>query len=116
MCLLKHAPLLGVRTRGHRGVAQREHVHDLAGVGVQHAHAPAVRLVVGSAEQWRVLDGERVGHLLDAHAGRPSHARRSATVLARTGTEADTGSTLAFLLGPEAARALPGVQRVETLA
>lgn len=69
-----------------------------------------------NAEQSHALDGERVGHLLDARAGKPSHARRSATVTARSATSADTGSTLAFLLGASGTASLPDVTAVEWLA
>lgn len=69
-----------------------------------------------NAEQSHELDGERVGHLLDARAGKPSHARRSATVTARSATSADTGSTLAFLLGAAGTVCLPDVTAVEWLA
>ena len=54
----------------------------------------------GNHEQWRELDGQRVGHLMDAHLGRPALAHVSATCHARTGIAADEGSTLAYLLGP----------------
>ena len=69
-----------------------------------------------NAEQSVTLDGERVGHLLDARAGLPAHARRSATVTARNATEADAGSTLAFLLGRQGTACLPDVTGVEWLA
>lgn len=69
-----------------------------------------------NAEQAVVLDGERVGHLLDARAGVPAHARRSATVVARSGIDSDTGSTLAFLLGREGTACLSDVTSVEWLA
>lgn len=54
----------------------------------------------GNYEQWTTLDGVRVGHLLDAKLGRPANPRLSASVLARTGTDSDEGSSLAFLTGP----------------
>lgn len=69
-----------------------------------------------NAEQSQVLDGTRVGHLLDARGGCPAHAYRSASVVARSGTSADTGSTLAFLLGHAGVASLPEVTQVELLA
>ncbi len=54
----------------------------------------------GNSEQWRELDGIRVGHLMDAHRGRPARSHVSATCHARTGVASDEGSTLAYLLGP----------------
>ena len=59
----------------------------------------------GNAEQHHRQGATMVGHLLDARAGRPAAGPLSATVLARTGTDADGVSTVAFLLG---ARALDG--------
>lgn len=55
----------------------------------------------GNAEQSRVLDGARVGHLFDARRGRPANGHLSASVQAKTGVESDYLSTVAFLLGPD---------------
>lgn len=95
-------------------------------IGVLHPETGEVMRVItlrdqavatsSNAEQSVTLDGERVGHLLDARAGLPAHARRSATVTARNATEADAGSTLAFLLGREGTACLPDVTAVEWLA
>lgn len=101
---------------------------DSAGwrVGVLHPETNEVMRVLelrdaavatsSNAEQWHWLDGERVGHLLDARHGVPAHTRRSATVRAANGTASDVGSTVAFLLGRDAALALPGVHDAELLA
>ncbi|MFN8587019.1 MAG: FAD:protein FMN transferase [Candidatus Eisenbacteria bacterium] len=56
----------------------------------------------GNYEQATTLDGVRVGHLFDAQLGRPSNAHVSASVVARDGTDSDTGSKFAFLAGPRA--------------
>ena len=56
----------------------------------------------GNYEQSTTLDGVRVGHLFDAQLGRPSNAHVSASVVARDGTDSDTGSKFAFLAGPRA--------------
>ena len=63
----------------------------------------------GNYEQWSTLDGRRVGHLLDARLGRPAAAHVSASVVARTGTASDEGSTRAFLLGAAGLDGLEGV-------
>jgi thiamine biosynthesis lipoprotein len=62
-----------------------------------------------NSEQWTTLDGRRVGHLLDARLGRPASERRAATVVARSATAADEGSTRAFLLGRPGLEGLEGV-------
>jgi thiamine biosynthesis lipoprotein len=63
----------------------------------------------GDAEQHHLQGGVRVGHLLDARRGRPADGPLSATVLARSGTDADGISTVAFLLGEDRLRAWPEV-------
>jgi FAD:protein FMN transferase len=88
-------------------------------VGVLHPATGAVDRVftlrdaavatAGNTENFVTLDGTRVGHLFDAHRGRPSNPHLSASVVARTGTDSDTGSNLAFLLGKGALASLPGV-------
>ncbi len=62
----------------------------------------------GNYEQSRMLGHVRVGHLFDARRGRPSQGHLSATVVARTGTESDVNSTIAFLLGPDRFHGFPG--------
>jgi thiamine biosynthesis lipoprotein len=88
-------------------------------VGVLHPVTGAVDRVftlrdaavatAGNTENFVTLDGARVGHLFDARRGRPSNPHLSASVVARTGTDSDTGSNLAFLLGRDALACLPGV-------
>lgn len=88
-------------------------------VGVLHPGTGAVDRVftlrdtavatAGNTENFVTLDGARVGHLFDASRGRPSNPHLSVSVLARTGTDSDTGSNLAFLLGRGALSCLPGV-------
>jgi thiamine biosynthesis lipoprotein len=63
----------------------------------------------GNYEQSRMLGHVRVGHLFDAHRGRPASGHISASVVARSGTESDVLSTTAFLLGPDRFRSHPGV-------
>lgn len=69
----------------------------------------------GNAEQHHRLGGVTVGHLMDARLGRPSDGPLSVTVLAGTATDADAGSTSAFLLGPEAVRAWPEALAVHAI-
>ena len=86
-------------------------------VGVIHPVTGAVERVFmlrdravatsGNAEQHHAQGGTLVGHLLDARRGRPGVGPLSATVLARTGTDADGISTVAFLLGAERLRGWP---------
>lgn len=88
-------------------------------VGVLHPVTGAVDRVftlrdaavatAGNTENFVTLDGTRVGHLFDASRGRPSNPHLSASVVAATGTDSDTGSNLAFLLGKGALACLPGV-------
>ena len=86
-------------------------------VGVVHPATGAVEHVFtlrdqavatsGNAEQHHRQGGVMVGHLMDARHGRPASGPLSATVLARTGTDADGVSTVAFLLGAESLRGWP---------
>jgi len=69
----------------------------------------------GNAEQHHRLDRTSVGHLLDARRGRPADGPLSATVLARTATDADGLSTAAFLLGAGAVRDWPGTLAVHLI-
>jgi thiamine biosynthesis lipoprotein len=66
----------------------------------------------GNSEQTRLLGGVRVGHLLDARRGAPADGPLSVSVVARTGTESDTMSTVAFLLGPDRFRGFPEARAV----
>lgn len=65
----------------------------------------------GNAEQFRVLDGRRVGHLIDALRGRPADGPLSVSVEAENGTDSDRLSTTAFLLGPGRFTGFPGALR-----
>jgi thiamine biosynthesis lipoprotein len=58
----------------------------------------------GDYEQSRTLGGVRVGHLMDPRRAGPADGPLSASVVARTGTDSDTFSTVAFLLGPDRLR------------
>ena len=70
----------------------------------------------GNSERGLVVDGRRVGHLLDPRTGRPAPDFGSLTVWAPTGLEADCLSTGLYVLGPRKALAWaaahPGVEVV----
>ncbi len=57
----------------------------------------------GNSERGRVVDGERVGHLLDPRSGAPARDFGSVTVVAKSAAWADCLSTALFVLGPSAA-------------
>ena len=57
----------------------------------------------GSGTQFFYHEGRRLGHILDPRTGRPAEGMLSATVIARTGAEADALSTAFYVLGPAAA-------------
>lgn len=100
--------------------------HEGWPVGVVHPASGAIDHVFtlrdqavatsGNAEQHHRLGNVSVGHLLDARRGRPADGPLSATVLARTGTDADGISTVAFLLGAERVRAWPEPLAVHVIA
>lgn len=57
----------------------------------------------GNSEHARVVDGRRIGHLLDPRTGEPAPDFGSVTVLADRAIDADCLSTGLFVLGPERA-------------
>lgn len=56
----------------------------------------------GNSERAVVVDGQRVGHLLDPRTGRPAADFGSVTVVAEDPVAADCVATALFVLGPEA--------------
>lgn len=84
----------------HPGTGRTDHVFVLRDMAVATS---------GNYEQAQSLDGRRVGHLLDALAGRPADPHLSATVLARSGLESDENASRAFLLGAGSVQSQPGV-------
>ena len=61
----------------------------------------------GDARRYAIVNGRRLGHILDPRTGWPVEgAPRSVTVMAGTCTEAGTLATLAILRGADAARYL----------
>lgn len=68
------------------------------------AHAAAS--TSGDAEQWLEVAGVRYSHVFDPRTGQALRGRRSVTVVARSGLEADALATAASVLGPRAGRDL----------
>ncbi len=70
----------------------------------------------GNSERGLVVDGRRIGHLLDPRTGRPAPDFGSLTVWAPTALEADCLATGLYVLGPDAAlawaEAHPGIEVV----
>jgi thiamine biosynthesis lipoprotein len=62
----------------------------------------------GDAEQWLELGGVRYSHVLDPRTGEALVGRRSVTVVARRGIEADALATALSVMGAE--RGLPLVE------
>jgi thiamine biosynthesis lipoprotein len=60
----------------------------------------------GDAEQWLEAEGVRYSHVLDPRTGRALAGRRSVTVVARQGSEADALATALSVLGAERGLAL----------
>jgi thiamine biosynthesis lipoprotein len=60
----------------------------------------------GNSERGLLVDGVRIGHLLDPRSGRPAPDFGSVTVWAADAARADALATGLFVLGPEAALAL----------
>jgi thiamine biosynthesis lipoprotein len=106
--MLVHGGQSSVRARGIHGPA-------LPGrrgwpVGLRHPLFPGRRLATitlddralgtsGSATQFFVDRGRRLGHILDPRTGRPAEGVLSATVIAPTAAVADALSTAAYVLG-----------------
>jgi thiamine biosynthesis lipoprotein len=56
----------------------------------------------GSSERGLIVEGRRLGHVVDPRTGAPIEALGSATVIAATGAEADALSTALLVMGPDA--------------
>jgi len=83
-------------------------------VGIAHPRKPGTLLGVvqvedaafstsGDYERFVILDGTRYHHILDPRTGWPATASQSATVRARSATDAEVLTKAAFILGGEAA-------------
>jgi len=97
-------------------------------VGVRDPRDPArligaVELMPGQAlstsgdyEQFSVIDGKRVSHIINPRTGRPASGVSSVTVLAGDSTTADILSTSVFVMGPwSGLRFLNSLENVEGL-
>ncbi len=54
----------------------------------------------GDLNQFAMVDGERLSHVIDPRSGQPLTRRSSVTVVAKTGVDADAGATAVSVLGP----------------
>jgi thiamine biosynthesis lipoprotein len=70
----------------------------------------------GNSERGVVVKGQRIGHLLDPHTGRPAGDFGSVTVIAPSGLTADVLSTAFFVLGSKDGAALSARLREEGVA
>ena len=61
----------------------------------------AALVTSGDYEQGRVIDGQRIHHILDPRTGRPAQRCRSVSVIAPTAETADALATTVFVLGPK---------------
>jgi FAD:protein FMN transferase len=78
--------------------------------------APGALATSGNSERGRVVEGRKVGHLLDPRTGRPAASFGSVTVWAPTALWADCLSTGLFVLGADQALAFArGRSDVEVL-
>ncbi len=60
----------------------------------------------GDTEQWAMVDGRRVGHLLDPRSGEPLAVTRAATVVGRDGAVVDASATALCVIGSDNVDAL----------
>ncbi len=63
--------------------------------------ADAALVTSGDYEQGRVIDGQRIHHILDPRTGRPAQRCQSVSVIAPDAESADALATTLFVLGPE---------------
>ncbi len=70
----------------------------------------------GNSERGLVVEGRRVGHILDPRSGEPARDFGSVTVVAKDGLTADVLSTAYFVLGPEEGLALSERLRADGVA
>ena len=61
----------------------------------------AALVTSGDYEQGRIIDGQRIHHILDPRTGAPAQPCQSVSVIAPTAESADALATTVFILGPE---------------
>jgi thiamine biosynthesis lipoprotein len=87
----------------------RDRAVAVAGIRLRDASASTS----GDSERGVVVDGRRIGHLLDPRTGTPARDFGSVTVVAADGLTADVLSTAFFVLGPGDGMALSERLRAE---
>jgi thiamine biosynthesis lipoprotein len=69
----------------------------------------------GDYERFRIVDGVRYHHIIDARTGWPAHESISVSVVAPTAEQSDALATTIFVLGPEKGLALAQAAGVDVL-
>jgi thiamine biosynthesis lipoprotein len=92
------------------------HPRDRALVAATLRLADASASTSGNSERGLVVDGRRVGHILDPRTGKPARDFGSVTVVAPDGLTADVLSTAFFVLGPKDGLALSARLRAAGVA
>ncbi|MEO8053982.1 MAG: FAD:protein FMN transferase [Acidobacteriota bacterium] len=93
-------------------VHPRDRARTVATIRLRNASASTS----GNSERGLVVNGRRVGHLLDPRTGDPAPDFGSVTVVAPTGLVADILATAMFVLGPKDGLALSERLRAEGVA
>jgi thiamine biosynthesis lipoprotein ApbE len=95
------------------GVAHpRDRTRTVATLRLRNASASTS----GNSERGLLVDGRRVGHLLDPRTGEPARDFGSVTVVAKDGLTADILSTALFVLGPKDGMAMSERLRADGVA
>lgn len=95
-----------VLARGEETPVAVAHPRDRARVVATLRLKDASASTSGNSERGLVVDGRRIGHLLDPRAGEPAPDFGSVTVVAPSALVADVLSTALFVLGPKDGMAL----------
>ena len=64
----------------------------------------------GNYERSRVIDGKRIGHIMDPKSGRPGEFHASVTAITPRGVDSDVFSTAVFVRGEPLARKLAALR------
>ncbi len=76
-------------------------VNRLAGSGIRIQFKSGSVSTSGASERDKIVDGKRIGHILDPHSGRPAPSFGSVTVWHESPLAADILSTALYVAGPE---------------